>query len=277
MLRDNIIRSIASSSNQWKGSWSDGTSYVINNLVEHDGSVYIATSNNTASSSTEPGVGINWTSYWDLFSSGGADGVDGISFNWRGDWQLGIIYLENDVVSNNGSSYITTTDHTSTAFNEPGDSTGWTVVWDLMAEAGLDGADGADGAPGTPGADGVDGITGAYSTCEKLIIEMEMEFKTSALCYYKEFTYSLSLLSNIGIWDDTVKTTKLFNKDLTYNASKQLIEIELTRISDGATLTSTFTYNASNELISISKTATECSCSSSSSSSNSSVSSSSSS
>ena len=138
MLRDNIIRSIASSSTSWKGAWADGTSYVVNDLVENDGSVYIATSNNVGSSSTEPGVGLNWTSYWDLFAAGGTDGLDGESFDWRGPWQSGNIYLENDVVSNNGSSYITTTDHTSTTFNEPGDSTGWTGVWNLMAEAGAD-------------------------------------------------------------------------------------------------------------------------------------------
>jgi hypothetical protein len=131
-----------------------------------------------------------------------------------------------------------------------------------MAEKGADGADGADG------------VSGAYDSCEKLLMEMEMEFKTSSLCYYKEFTYNSSkLLTNIGIWTDSGKTTKLFNKDLTYNVSKQLIETELTRISDSATLTSTFTYNSSKQLINIDRAATNCSCSSSSSSTSSSSSS----
>ena len=40
MLRDNIIRGGGGGSTniQWQGPWGDGTSYVINDLVENNGS-----------------------------------------------------------------------------------------------------------------------------------------------------------------------------------------------------------------------------------------------
>jgi hypothetical protein len=194
MLRDNIIRSI-SLSDQWQGAWSDGTAYVISDLVEHNGSVYLATSNHTASSITEPGVGANWDSVWDLFASGGADGA--------------------------------------------------------------------------PGADGI------FTQCDKDVLEMEMEFKTSYLCYYKVLTYNPGKqLIDIDIYGDSTAGLLLFHKDLSYNAQKQLIQTDLTRLSDGALLTTIFTYNVSKQLISIERQG-YCACSSSSSSTSSSSSSSS--
>jgi hypothetical protein len=203
MLRDNIIRSIASSSPQWQGAWADGTSYVVNDLVEYNGSVYIATANHIASSTNEPEVGSGWTNVWDLFVSAGADGA--------------------------------------------------------------------------PGADGVDGAPGIYTECDKLIMEMEMEFKTSYLCYYKELAYNVQKqLITVDIYTDSTANVKLFHKDLTYNVQKQLSQTDLTRISDGALLTSIFTYDAQKQLISVERHG-YCSCAESSSSSSSSISSSSSS
>jgi hypothetical protein len=198
MLRDNIIRSTSSSNIQWQGSWGDGTSYVINDLVEHNGSSYIALSSHVSTSNDEPGVGVNWETYWVLFAAAGVDGIDG--------------------------------------------------------------ADGADGAPGAPGQDGV------YTRCDELILEMEMEFKTAYLCYYKEFAYNAQkLLIDIDIYTDTTANISLFHKDLIYNAQKNLIQTDLIRISDGAILTSIFNYNVSKQLISIERNG-YCSCSSSSSS-----------
>jgi len=292
MLRDNIIRSISGSSNiQWRGSWSDGTAYIINDLVENNGNSYISTINHTSTINDEPGVGVNWTLNWDLFASGGADGsdgapgvdgadgIDGESFTWRGSWSIDTTsYLINDVVYNNRSSYISISDHSPSLDTEPGDGTSWITVWNLMSLGGQDGIDGADGIPGAPGVDGIDGEDGApgvdgtdgrdgtFTRCDQLILEMEMEFKTSYLCYYKTFTYDSSKqLTDIDIWSDSTANVRLFHKDFLYDSKKNLIQTDLTRISDGALLTSIFNYNSSKQLISIERTG-YCSCSSSSSS-----------
>jgi len=94
--------------------------------------------------------------------------------------------------------------------------------------------------------------SGAYTVLEKLAMEMEMEFKAISLYAYKEFVYNVQKqLTNIGIWNDSIKTTKLFNKDLLYNSKKQLIRTDLTRISDSETMAKLFAYNAQKQLTSI--------------------------
>jgi len=174
MLRDTVIRSLGLI---WRGEWTDGTAYIVNDLVEHNGSSYIAIQNHTASLATEPGVGASWNSVWNLFV-------------------------------------------------EKGD----------------------------PGSDGV------FDACDQLILEMEMEFKTSHLCHYKEFTYNVKKqLTDIDIYTDSTANVRLFHKDLTYNVSKQLIQTVLIRISDSATLVSDFTYDGQKNLISTERSG-YCSC-----------------
>ncbi len=98
----------------------------------------------------------------------------------------------------------------------------------------------------------VRGQGGVFDRCDQLILEMEMEFKTSFLCNYKEFAYNAqNQLSDVDIYSDSTAILLLFHKDLTYNAQSQLIQTDLTRISDGALLISIFTYNAQKNLISI--------------------------
>ncbi len=93
---------------------------------------------------------------------------------------------------------------------------------------------------------------GAYTLLEKLANEMEMEFKSISLYAYKEFVYNVQKqLTNIGIWADNTKASKLFNKDLSYNVQKQLIRTDLIRISDGETMAKLFTYNGQKQLESI--------------------------
>ena len=84
-----------------------------------------------------------------------------------------------------------------------------------------------------------------FSESEKLALEMEMEFKTSFSDYYKEFTYTSDQLTNVGIWTDNTKVSKLFNKDLSYT-SEQLTQTYLTRISDNAKLLKLFSYTGDN-------------------------------
>lgn len=77
---------------------------------------------------------------------------------WLGPWQSGILYLEDDAVEHNGSSYIATAANINSA---PPNSN-----WNLLAAQGNTGATGAAGAtgaqgiPGTPGAPGDTGPQG---------------------------------------------------------------------------------------------------------------------
>jgi hypothetical protein len=81
MLRDTIIKQATDSGLVWKGPWSDGTCYVVNDLVENNGNVYIAIADHCAALNNEPGVGVDWTLYWDLFIEGtaGTSGTSGSS------------------------------------------------------------------------------------------------------------------------------------------------------------------------------------------------------
>lgn len=99
--------------------------------------------------------------------------------------------------------------------------------------------------PMAPGGAG----SGVFSQSEKLALELEMEFKAAKLYYYKEFGYTGNELTVIDIYEDKTKAIQLFGKTLTYTDGK-LTQIDLTRISDSATLTKKFTYTGS-QLISI--------------------------
>jgi len=98
---------------------------------------------------------------------------------------------------------------------------------------------------------GASGGSGAYTDAEKLAIELEMSFKAANLYNYKELTYSNSLLSEINIYTDSGKVTKLFRKELEYDVSDKLNLITLTRISPSASLTKTLSYDGSDNLITI--------------------------
>ena len=89
---------------------------------------------------------------------------------------------------------------------------------------------------------GSSGNNPAYTESEKLILEMEMEFKTSNLENYKELQYDVEgYLSNVSIWYDNTKALKIFNKDFNYN-NGYLESTLLKRISDSALLLRTFEY-----------------------------------
>lgn len=94
--------------------------------------------------------------------------------------------------------------------------------------------------------------SGVFSQQEKLALELEMEFKATKLYYYKEFTYTDNKLTDVDVYEDDTKTVQLFNKTLTYTESK-LTQTDLTRISDSAVVTKTFSYIDDN-LVSITTT-----------------------
>lgn len=64
---------------KWKGPWTSGSSYTPNDAVESGGSTYICKTAHTSSSSDEPGVGANWSTYWDLSAQKGADGTGDVN------------------------------------------------------------------------------------------------------------------------------------------------------------------------------------------------------
>ena len=109
----------------------------------------------------------------------------------------------------------------------------------------------------SPPATGSGGGSGAFSQADKLAIEMEMEFKTAYTSYYKEFDYFAAppqlkgSLSDIDIWTDSGKGTKLFHKDLFYNSDYLLEKSLLIRVSDGSGLVKEFGYDAQDNLISL--------------------------
>ena len=86
----------------------------------------------------------------------GATGAPGSSITWRDAWAGSTTYYVGEVVSNNGSSYICTSEHESSGTNEPGTGVDWATVWSLVAQAGTDGITGV----GVTGATGVTGPTG---------------------------------------------------------------------------------------------------------------------
>ena len=90
---------------------------------------------------------------------------------------------------------------------------------------------------------------GVFSATEKSNLELEMEFKAAQLTTFTEFAYTGNNLTTADIYVDATKIVKLFNKVLSYTGNT-LTTTVLTRISDSATLTKTFTY-AGNKLASI--------------------------
>ena len=54
----------------WEGAWVTATPYTVNDTVENDGSGYICTADHTSGATTEPGVGADWATKWDLFVEG---------------------------------------------------------------------------------------------------------------------------------------------------------------------------------------------------------------
>ncbi|MCP4381412.1 MAG: hypothetical protein GY798_08345, partial [Hyphomicrobiales bacterium] len=61
----------------WKGPWLSTTTYAVLDAVENDGSTFVCKLGHTAAAADEPGIGANWSTYWDLSAQAGTDGADG--------------------------------------------------------------------------------------------------------------------------------------------------------------------------------------------------------
>lgn len=59
----------------WREAWVTATDYVKSDGVENDGSSYLCLLLHTADASNEPGVGVDWETYWSLFASQGDTGA----------------------------------------------------------------------------------------------------------------------------------------------------------------------------------------------------------
>lgn len=59
----------------WESAWVTSTSYQLNDVVSNNGSSYICILAHTSSSSDEPGVGVNTTTYWEVLALKGTDGT----------------------------------------------------------------------------------------------------------------------------------------------------------------------------------------------------------
>lgn len=84
----------------YKGTWSSGTTYQVNNLVSYTTSgitlIYIATS--TPPIGTVP----TNTIYWRRMTIQGAQGVSGQGLSYRQEWNVSTQYQVNDAVTYNG-------------------------------------------------------------------------------------------------------------------------------------------------------------------------------
>lgn len=62
---------------KWKGAWATATAYALGDEVRAaNGSGYICTTAHTSGATTEPGVGADWATVWDLRVEKGAAGTD---------------------------------------------------------------------------------------------------------------------------------------------------------------------------------------------------------
>jgi hypothetical protein len=144
--RSSVVQVAAGCCFDWKGAWNSGTSYNVGDAVSHDGSSYLAVTDNTNS---EPP-----SADWDVLAekgdagptgatgSTGATGAKGL--NWRGTWSSVTAYVIDDAVTLNGTSYVAVANNTN--------SSPPSANWNTLAAKGDTGATGSTGSTGADGA-----------------------------------------------------------------------------------------------------------------------------
>ena len=135
----------------WRGQWDYSTFYNQNDVVNYNGSSYVATN---SSMYNFPGDGGNWmllAQKGDQGSQGpsGSDGSQGPQgpagpgvINWRGTYDYYTTYYVNDAVSYDGSSYICSSQN---SYNYPYEGNGF---WGLLSRKGDQGPSGESGGGG---------------------------------------------------------------------------------------------------------------------------------
>lgn len=147
----------------WRGVWNAASAYVTDDVVERNGSSYVAIASST---NITPGTD---ATYWSLLAQkgdtgaqgaagaagaqgpagvqgaagaqgpAGAAGTNGQGYTWRGAWASGTAYAAYDTVSFSGSSYVAIA--ASTGITPGTDAT----KWNLVAQKGDTGAAGSGG------------------------------------------------------------------------------------------------------------------------------------
>jgi len=112
--------------------WESGKSYSSSVGIPvkiHIDNLYWITQDHTSSESNEPGVGVDWQSYWMLIGSCPS-------------WELGVLYLQSVLgpgdyitVIHNDLIYFCIQEHTSSETNEPGVGIDWATYWSSMGGA----------------------------------------------------------------------------------------------------------------------------------------------
>jgi hypothetical protein len=104
----------------WKGDWTTGTVYKINDIVKYGGYLYICNEGHTSAATATLGLEAN-SADWDLYAEG---------FDYKTDWATSTRYKINDIVKYGGNTYICNLGHTSAATAALGleaDSAKWNV------------------------------------------------------------------------------------------------------------------------------------------------------
>ncbi len=137
----------------YQGTYAAGVSYGLHDVVTFAGTSYVSlTAGNEANT---PGV----TSQWAVLAQGGSGGAgSGVGVAYQGTYASAANYGLNDIVSFQGSSYISLV--AANQGNTPNASPG---QWGVMAlgAVGIQGPQGLTGATGLPGLTGPAGPTGA--------------------------------------------------------------------------------------------------------------------
>jgi len=119
-LINEIGKLVAFTEIKWQGPWTTGKFYPRGSLVHYEGSVYYANVDHVADLTNGPTAS---NTSWSLFLK---------SYNLKGNWSSGTVYEYLDVVSYNGSSYVTFVTHTADANNEPEVGPDWSNYWQLV-------------------------------------------------------------------------------------------------------------------------------------------------
>jgi hypothetical protein len=175
----------------WQGTWSNATTYALNDAVQFNGTSYISTQ--AGNLNHEPDTS---PTFWNTLAQQGATGATGSTgptgptgatgaagatgatgptgatgatgpagpvgpvgpqgLTWQGTWSNATTYALNDAVQFNGTSYIST--QAGNLNHEPDTSP---TFWNTLAQEGATGATGSTGPAGPTGATGAAGATGA--------------------------------------------------------------------------------------------------------------------
>ena len=97
---------------EWKGDWSTGTYYKVNDLVRYGGLVYSCKTPHTSAATATLGLEADQdlpsetNSKWQVFAKG---------LDWKGNWTTSTRYKRGDLVKYGGYTYVCNTGHTSSS------------------------------------------------------------------------------------------------------------------------------------------------------------------